>query len=80
MSALEGRKLDRAVAAFDERMQQIRGCGNHGCVIDSPKEGEWGTNAICQCWANKMKMQRYAFAVNDLLATVRAVATKPDAG
>lgn len=49
MSALEGRELDRAVAAFDERMQKIRGCGNHGCVIDPPKEGEWGTNAICQC-------------------------------
>lgn len=60
--------LEEAVRAFEERCKQIGGCSNHGCVI-RPVVG-MGTNSICQCWSDKMRMQRFAYAVKDLRAAL----------
>lgn len=27
----------------------LKGCGNHGCLVQPIRKGDMGTNAICQC-------------------------------
>ena len=27
----------------------LKGCGNHGCLVQPVRKGGMGTNAICQC-------------------------------
>lgn len=58
---------------FEARCAQIGGCTNHGCVVVSKPPGSMGTNSICQCWADKMKMQRFAYAVAALRKSLKEI-------
>ena len=33
----------------DALFKGLRGCTNHGCVIDPPEAGQMGTNGPCHC-------------------------------
>jgi len=37
-------------------MSEYLGCGNHGCIIERPKEQ--GTNSSCKCVGNNMSTER----------------------
>ncbi|MCL8000027.1 hypothetical protein M8994_17465 [Brucella sp. 21LCYQ03] len=58
-------------ADLNERISVIVSCGNAHCIISAPESQN--TNGDCQCWQDRMKMQRFAFAMNryrDQVATI----------
>lgn len=63
--------LEDASADLNEQLSVIGSCGNAHCIIIAPESQR--TNGGCQCWQDRMKMQRFAFAMNryrDQVATI----------
>ena len=55
-----------AIERFEQKMQLLGGCTDHGCIIKRPPPGAMGTNGGCKCYMDKIKMQHFAYAVREL--------------
>lgn len=65
--------LQDANADLNEQLSVIGSCGNAHCIIFAPVGQH--TNGGCQCWQDRMKMQRFAFAMNRYRDQVATIAT-----
>ncbi|HHV66403.1 MAG TPA: hypothetical protein GXX48_01950 [Ochrobactrum intermedium] len=65
--------LDDAAADLNEQLSVIGSCGNAHCIILAP--GGQHTNGGCQCWQDRMKMQRFAVAMNRYRDRIASIAT-----
>lgn len=63
-----------ALAELDERLSSIGGCSDGYCIIKRPVGMH--TNGGCRCWSSVMTMQRYAHAMNQFVASIRALASE----
>ncbi len=63
--------LYRALTELDDYLTQLGGCSDGYCIIKRPVGMH--TNGGCRCNTDKMKMQRYAYAMNKFADTVRAL-------
>ncbi len=60
--------LTNALEAFENRMGEIGGCYDGGCLIKEPKG--MVTNGGCKCWHEPIKMQRLSRAAKQLRKTM----------
>jgi hypothetical protein len=61
--------VTKALKDFDERMNNIGGCSDGGCVIVRPKGMH--TNGGCRCTRDYVKMQQFTFATKRLCEKLR---------
>jgi hypothetical protein len=66
--------LTNALEAFENRMGEIGGCYDGGCLIKEPKG--MVTNGGCKCWHEPIKMQRLSRAAKQLRKTMRIALNK----
>jgi hypothetical protein len=48
--------VEIALREFERAMDDIGGCGNHGCLVVKPVG--MATNGPCKCWADQFIAQR----------------------
>ncbi|MRN43426.1 MULTISPECIES: hypothetical protein [unclassified Brucella] len=65
--------LDDAAADLNEQLSVIGSCGNAHCLILAPEKQH--TNGGCQCWQDRIKMQRFAFAMNRYRDRIASITT-----
>lgn len=65
--------LQDAEADLNEQLSVIGNCGNAHCIILAPVGQH--TNGGCQCWQDRMKMQRFAFAANRYRDRIASIMT-----
>jgi len=63
--------VSAALGALDNALAVIGGCGDGNCIVVRPK-GQY-TNGGCRCFQDRMKMQRFAFAMNQFRDVVARV-------
>ncbi|MFQ0815760.1 hypothetical protein AVM02_07560 [Brucella anthropi] len=63
--------VSAALGALDNALAVIGGCGDGNCVVVRPKGQH--TNGGCRCFQDRMKMQRFAFAMNQFRDVVARV-------
>lgn len=60
-----------ALDALDDALATIGGCGDGNCIVLKPKGQH--TNGGCRCSQDRMKMQRFAFAMTQFRDVVARV-------
>ncbi|MBU9262014.1 hypothetical protein [Burkholderia multivorans] len=60
--------LTTAAERYDALIDSLQSCGDGGCVIRKPKGMH--TNGGCRCYRDSMKMQRVAYAAQELRKAV----------
>ncbi|MBJ9694144.1 hypothetical protein [Burkholderia cenocepacia] len=62
--------LTAAAKRYDELMGSVQGCSDGGCLIRKPQGMH--TNGGCRCPRDGMKMQRVAYAAQELRKAVES--------
>jgi len=63
--------VSAALSALDNTLATIGGCGDGNCIVLKPKGQH--TNGGCRCSQDRMKMQRFASAMNQFRDVVACV-------